>query len=64
MNLRFIVRTILEDYALPWPGTHGVGHWARGVGERAAAGRGDRGQRQCRPTVRFHDSKKEICVYE
>jgi uncharacterized protein len=29
MNLRFIVRTILEDYALPWPGTHGVGHWAR-----------------------------------
>jgi len=29
MNLKRVVHTILEDYALPWHGTHGVGHWAR-----------------------------------
>jgi uncharacterized protein len=28
-NLRHIVDTILDDYALPWHGTHGVSHWAR-----------------------------------
>ncbi len=29
MNLKPLVHAILEDYALPWHGTHGVGHWAR-----------------------------------
>jgi uncharacterized protein len=29
MNLNPLVHAILEDYALPWHGTHGVGHWAR-----------------------------------
>ncbi len=29
MNLKRLVDTILEDYALPWHETHGVGHWAR-----------------------------------
>ena len=29
VNLKAIVHAILEDYALPWHGTHGVGHWAR-----------------------------------
>src|SRR5580704_12365588 len=29
MNLKPLVHRILEDYALPWHGTHGVGHWAR-----------------------------------
>jgi len=29
LNLKLIVHSILEDYALPWNGTHGVGHWAR-----------------------------------
>ena len=29
MNLKAIVHRILEDYELPWHGTHGVGHWAR-----------------------------------
>ncbi len=29
MNLRPLVHRILEDYALPWHGTHGMGHWAR-----------------------------------
>lgn len=29
MNLKPILHRILEDYALPWHGTHGVGHWAR-----------------------------------
>ncbi len=29
LNLKVIVHTILEDYALPWYGLHGVGHWAR-----------------------------------
>ncbi len=28
-SLKLLVHTILEDYALPWNGTHGVGHWAR-----------------------------------
>lgn len=28
-NLRPLVSVILEGYALPWHGTHGVGHWAR-----------------------------------
>ncbi len=27
--LKPILRRILEDYALRWDGTHGVGHWAR-----------------------------------
>lgn len=29
MNLKPIVHVILEDYALPWDGIHGVSHWAR-----------------------------------
>jgi uncharacterized protein len=29
MNLKPIIHRILEDYALPWHGVHGVGHWAR-----------------------------------
>ena len=29
MNLKLIVHAVLEDYALPWHGTHGVSHWAR-----------------------------------
>jgi uncharacterized protein len=29
LNLRPIIHAILEDYALPRDGTHGVGHWAR-----------------------------------
>ena len=29
MKLKPLVHQILEDYALPWGGTHGVGHWAR-----------------------------------
>jgi uncharacterized protein len=28
-NLKPIVHAILEEYALPWHGTHGVSHWAR-----------------------------------
>ena len=26
MNLTLIVHTVLDDYALPWHGTHGIGH--------------------------------------
>lgn len=29
LALKPIVHAILEDYALPWEGTHGVSHWAR-----------------------------------
>lgn len=29
MNLQPIVHAVLEEYALPWDGIHGVGHWAR-----------------------------------
>jgi uncharacterized protein len=28
-NIPLILHTILEDYALPWSGYHGVAHWAR-----------------------------------
>ena len=29
LTLKPIVHAILEEYALPWGGTHGVSHWAR-----------------------------------
>lgn len=29
LNLKPIVHAVLEDYALPWHGTHGIAHWAR-----------------------------------
>jgi uncharacterized protein len=29
LDLKSLVRVILEGYALPWQGTHGVAHWAR-----------------------------------
>jgi len=29
LDLKPLVQVILEGYALPWHGTHGVGHWAR-----------------------------------
>src|SRR5208283_3634313 len=29
LDLKPLIHRILEDYALPWNGTHGVGHWAR-----------------------------------
>jgi uncharacterized protein len=29
IDLNPLVHQILEDYPLPWHGTHGVGHWAR-----------------------------------
>ncbi len=29
LDLKPIVHAILDDYALPWDGTHGVAHWAR-----------------------------------
>jgi uncharacterized protein len=29
LDLKPLVHRILEDYALPWSGTHGVSHWAR-----------------------------------
>jgi uncharacterized protein len=29
LTLKPIIHRIREDYALPWHGTHGVGHWAR-----------------------------------
>src|SRR5262249_16780740 len=28
-NLPLILHAVLEDYALPWDGDHGVAHWAR-----------------------------------
>jgi hypothetical protein len=31
VNLKPLVHRILEDYDLPWHGTHGVGHWARAL---------------------------------
>ena len=29
IDLKPLVHRILDDYALRWDGTHGVGHWAR-----------------------------------
>jgi len=29
IDLKQLAHRILEEYALPWCGTHGVGHWAR-----------------------------------
>jgi uncharacterized protein len=29
LDLKPVVHRVLKDYALPWHGTHGVGHWAR-----------------------------------
>jgi uncharacterized protein len=29
IDLKPLIHSILEDYALPWEGTHGVSHWAR-----------------------------------
>ena len=29
LNLKPLIHRILEDYSLPWHGTHGVVHWAR-----------------------------------
>ncbi len=29
MNIDAILHAVLEDYALPWDGDHGVAHWAR-----------------------------------
>jgi uncharacterized protein len=29
LNLTVVLRTVLEDYTLPWDGFHGVAHWAR-----------------------------------
>jgi uncharacterized protein len=29
MNLKAVLNSILEDYALPLGGDHGVAHWAR-----------------------------------
>jgi uncharacterized protein len=48
MNLKRVVHTVLEDYALPWHGTHGVGHWARVLenGLRLAEVTGSPGQRR------------------
>ncbi len=59
LNLRLIVHTILEDYALSWNGTHGVAHWARVLenGLRLAAVTGaHRGVVQL--FALLHDSKR------
>ena len=29
LNIPLILHAVLEDYALPWGGDHGVVHWAR-----------------------------------
>jgi uncharacterized protein len=28
-NIPLILRAVLEEYALPWDGAHGIAHWAR-----------------------------------
>jgi uncharacterized protein len=29
LDIPKILRAVLDDYALPWDGDHGVAHWAR-----------------------------------
>ena len=29
LDIRRILHAVLDDYALPWAGHHGVAHWAR-----------------------------------
>ncbi|HEV3342692.1 MAG TPA: hypothetical protein VG125_20135 [Pirellulales bacterium] len=29
INIPVILRSILDEYVLPWDGDHGVAHWAR-----------------------------------
>jgi uncharacterized protein len=29
LNVPLVVHAVLEEYALPWDGDHGVAHWAR-----------------------------------
>lgn len=59
LNLKPLVHLILEDYALPWYGTHGVGHWARVLenGLRLAAGTDARVEVVQLFAV-FHDSRR------
>jgi uncharacterized protein len=59
LHLKPIVHAILEDYALPIDGTHGIAHWARvlEIGSRLAEETGaNRGVVQLFAV--FHDSRR------
>jgi hypothetical protein len=63
LHLKPIIHRILEDYALPWQGTHGVGHWVRVL---------ENGLRLAKDTKAdvevvqlfaiFHDAPKKLCT--
>ena len=59
VDIKPLIHRILEDYALPWHGTHGVGHWARVLenGLRLAAGTVANVQ-VVRLFAVFHDSRR------
>ena len=59
LKLKPLVHRILEDYALRWDGTHGVGHWARVLenGLRLADATGAKGEIVQLFAV-FHDSRR------
>lgn len=59
MNHKLLIRAILEDYALPTDGTHGVSHWARGMenGLRLAE-LTNANKAVVRLFALFHDSKR------
>jgi uncharacterized protein len=59
IDLKPLVHAILEDYALPWHGTHGVGHWARVLenGLRLAVGT-DAKVEVVQLFAIFHDSRR------
>jgi uncharacterized protein len=59
VHLKPLVQMILEGYALPWHGTHGVGHWARVLenGLRLADGTGVNPDIVSLFAV-FHDSRR------
>lgn len=59
ISLKPLIHRILEDYALPWHGTHGIGHWARVLenGRRLAQGT-DANIEIIQLFAVFHDSRR------
>lgn len=60
IHIPLVVQAVMEDYALPWDGTHGVRHWARVLtnGEKLAAITGA-DLRVVRLFAVLHDSRRE-----
>jgi uncharacterized protein len=59
IDLKPLVHRILEDYALPWHGTHGLGHWARVLENGLRLAQGTEAKVEIvRLFAVFHDSRR------